>query len=194
MGDDRIIKRLEMLEKTVAMQLHVIEKLHATLQRTHEVPPPLPVWRIVADATASATRIQSAWRGHIDREVAQVIRERKWHHARVADSLDGRARTAAVVTAAATIAAFVRRQRVEHMAKWMSIVIQHSLSSQSLHRLVCNMGDRMLQLEHRLLQLERSPLQLSPAAGGEGAADAPSTSPPPSPGLLVSSVSSARAV
>jgi hypothetical protein len=151
-GDNLSIKRLEMLEKTVAMQLQVIEKLHATLQRAFL----FPVWRIVADAAAAATLIQSAWRGHIDREVVHVIRERKLHHARVANSIDGRAHSAAVAAAAATIAAFVRRQRAEHSADWVRTVIRYSLSSQSLHLLVRNMGDRMQQLEQRLLQLERS--------------------------------------
>ena len=147
-GDDLIIKRLELLEETVAMQLHVIKKLHATLERANSVPVPaaLPVWRIVADASAAATLIQSAWRGHIDREVSQVIRERKRYHALVADSPDARAHQAAVEAAAATIAAFVRRRRAEDSAKWMFLTI----SSQCVYRLICNMGDRMLELEQRL--------------------------------------------
>jgi hypothetical protein len=147
-GDDLIIKRLELLEETVAMQLHVIKKLHAALERANSVPVPaaLPVWRIVADASAAATLIQSAWRGHIDREVSQVIRERKRRHALVADSPDARAHQAAVEAAAATIAAFVRRRRAEDSAKWMFLTI----SSQCVYRLICNMGDRMLELEQRL--------------------------------------------
>jgi hypothetical protein len=144
--DDLIIKRLELLEETVAMQLHVIKKLHATLERANSVPAALPVWRIVADASAAATLIQSAWRGHIDREVSQVIRERKRYHALVADTPDARAHKAAVGAAAATIAAFVRRRRAEDSSKWMFLTI----SSQCVYRLICNMGDRMRELEQRL--------------------------------------------
>lgn len=150
-GDDLIIKRLELLEETVAMQLQVIKKLHATLERSHSVPAATPVWRIVADATAAATLIQSVWRGHIDREVSQVIRERKRYHALVADSPDARAHQVAVAAAAATISAFVRRKRAEDSAKWMFLTI----SSQCVYRLICNMGDRMLELEQRLDVLER---------------------------------------
>jgi hypothetical protein len=151
-GDTLIIRRLELLENTVAMQLHVIEKLHAAIERANAVPLPssLPVWRIVADAIAAATLIQSVWRGHTDREVALVIRERKRYHALVTDTPGARAHKAAVAAAAVTIAAFVRRKRAEDSAKWMFLVI----SSQYVHRLICNMGDQVHTLGHRLSVLE----------------------------------------
>jgi hypothetical protein len=142
-GDALIIKRLELLEQTVAMQLHVIETLHAALER------------IVADATAAATLIQSVWRGHIDREVAHIIRERKRYHALAADTKDARSRTAAVAAAALIIAAFVRRKRAEDSAKWMLLAI----SSQCVYRLICNMGDRMQSLEQRLSLMDGSSQQ-----------------------------------
>jgi hypothetical protein len=144
-GDNLVMKRLELLEKTVAMQLHVIEKLHASLSRVNAAPAPFPVWRIVADCTAAATLIQSVWRGHIDREVVQVIRERMQHRFLIVESLESSSRSAA----AATIAAFFRRKRAEDSAKWMFLAI----SSDCLYRLVCNMGDRILLLEQKLFQL-----------------------------------------
>jgi hypothetical protein len=144
-GDNLVMKRLELLEKTVAMQLHVIEKLHASLSRVNAAPAPFPVWRIVADCTAAATLIQSVWRGHIDREVVQVIRERMQHRILIFESLESSSRSAA----AATIAAFFRRKRAEDSAKWMFLAI----SSDCLYRLVCNMGDRILLLEQKLFQL-----------------------------------------
>jgi hypothetical protein len=149
-GDSSIMKRLELLEKTVAVQLQVIEQLHASLQSVSVTS--LPVWRIVADATAAATRIQSAWRGHIDREVAQVIRERKRYHVLIADSLNSQGHNAEVAAAAVTITAFVRRKRAQDSSKWMLLTI----SSQYLYRLVCNMGDRMHSMEQRLMHLEGS--------------------------------------
>jgi hypothetical protein len=151
-GDTLIIRRLELLEKTVAMQLHVIEKLHAAIERSNALhaPSPLPVWRIVADATAAATVIQSVWRGHIDREVALVIRDRKRYHALVADTPGARGHKAAVAAAAVTIAAFVRRKRAEDSAKWMLLAI----SSQYAYRLICNVGEQVHTLQHRLSVLE----------------------------------------
>jgi hypothetical protein len=151
-SDSLIMKRLELLEKTVAVQLQVIEKLHATLQNVSAVRDSTPVWRIVADASAAATRIQSVWRGHIDREVVQVIHERKRYHNVTTDSLIARGYGAAATAAAVMISAFVRRKRAQDASKWMLLAI----SSQCLYRLVCNMGDRIHSIEQRLMCLEGS--------------------------------------
>lgn len=151
-GDGIIIERLELLEKTVAVQLLVIEKLHATLQSVGALRDSPPVWRIVADASAAATRIQSAWRGHIDREVAHVIHERKRYHNVDADSLIVLSHDAVAAAAAVTIAAFVRRKQAQDASKLMLLAI----SSRCLYRLVCNMADRIHSMEQRLMRLEGS--------------------------------------
>jgi Leucine-rich repeat (LRR) protein len=151
--DSSILNRLELLEKTVAVQLQVIEQLHASLQSVGVSS--LPVWRIVANASAAATRIQSAWRGHIDREVAQVIRERKRHHVLVANSRNAQGHDPSVAAAAVTITAFVKRKRAQDSSKWLLLTI----SSQCLYRLVSNMGDRMHAMEQRMMHLEGSALQ-----------------------------------
>jgi hypothetical protein len=151
-SDSLLMKRLELLEKTVAVQLQVIEKLHASIQNFSAIRDSAPVWRIVADVSAAATRIQSAWRGHVDREVAQVILEHKRYHNIAAVSRIACGNNAAAAAAAVTIAAFVRRKRAQDDSKWMLLAI----SSQCLYRLVCNMGDRLHSLEQRLMRLEGS--------------------------------------